>query len=209
MSANSRAVKLLKIAEYENLALKTSIHSLNYNMQLIVRLKNPQTLEEAMSFAMEKENFICYKNRNNSEFKTAVHSQPKQNNSQVHYTTNASRYQPSPLPRNTVQYPFNRSNFNTMPANNRYNAGYNNFQNVRPQTFNQNLQHFPNNVSNPFQRPMSNVSRNNAQFRSNFNNNFRPSFGNSSVFRRPNVSNVSRLPKPEPMDTSSGNTFIY
>lgn len=52
----------IKILHYDNFALKTFIHGLPYNLQLVVRLKNPTSLEQAMSFVTEEENFINFYN---------------------------------------------------------------------------------------------------------------------------------------------------
>lgn len=50
-----RQIKLMKINHYDSFALKTYINNLPYNIQLVVRLKNPQSLEQAMSFVQEED----------------------------------------------------------------------------------------------------------------------------------------------------------
>jgi hypothetical protein len=63
MSNDNNEIKAFKIQQYDDLCLKTFINGLNYHMQLVVRLKNPDSLEQAMGFALEEENFLTYQNR--------------------------------------------------------------------------------------------------------------------------------------------------
>lgn len=189
-------IKRLRIEQYEDLALKTFINGLNYHMQLVVRLRNPQNLEEAMSLSQEEENFIQYRNRsiphNNNEksqapqtFQPAKFYKPPQQN----FYTNQN-YRPQHYPMNRPQnYPMNRPQFNNQPFNftQRNNpSGHHQF--FRSPNFQQNnnfsSRQFPNYTQRPF----------------NYNQTFGQRFGNGSQ--------NSRLPKPEPMDTSSGNTII-
>lgn len=179
VSNDTRAIKLLKIEEYGKLVMKTFITGLNYHMQLIVRLKNPDSLEQAMSFALEEENFLHFKNNspNLSHKQTpTVNNTNSQLNANkfkrpVHYSANA--YRPQNIPNSN----------NYMSRN--YNPNfYNNFNPQRNPNFNQ------FNAQNPNQfRPF----QNNPQ---NFNNNFRSPQLNSSITRR----------TVEPMDTTSINT---
>lgn len=69
-SSDNRAVKLMKIDHYNDFALKTFINNLPYNTQLVVRLKNPESLEQAISFVQEEDNFQQFKfrNTNNTQF---------------------------------------------------------------------------------------------------------------------------------------------
>ncbi|CAH1988111.1 unnamed protein product [Acanthoscelides obtectus] len=52
--------KLIKIRHYDDFALKTFISGLPYQMQLVIRLRNPDSLEQALSFCTEEENFIYF-----------------------------------------------------------------------------------------------------------------------------------------------------
>ena len=54
------ATKLIKIKHYDEFALKTFLNGLPYNLQLVTRLKNPNSLEHAMASVREEENFIHY-----------------------------------------------------------------------------------------------------------------------------------------------------
>ena len=94
MSNDARNIKLIKITEYNNLILKTFINGLSYHMQLVVRLKNPDSLEQAMAFSLEEENFLYFKNRSNLTTKTSVNNnlQNMPNNKNMpnsHYAANA------------------------------------------------------------------------------------------------------------------------
>lgn len=52
-----RATKIIYLKQYDNLALKTFIRGLTGHLQSIVRLRNPDTLELAMTYVTEEENF--------------------------------------------------------------------------------------------------------------------------------------------------------
>lgn len=184
-----REIKLLKINEYGNLVTKTFINGLNYHMQLIVRLKNPQSLEEAITHAIEEENFIYFKNRQNSTHKinTNTHNTLNQHNKPNNFRppNNTTLYCP-PQPQGL--FPTFQQNTNirpTMPQypipprNNLQFTGFGQFKNnsnPSRQTRIFNNQNFQN-------RPMTN------QFRSN------------------NPQNNRQFDKVEPMDVSSGNTI--
>uniref|UniRef100_A0AAR5P3Z2 Uncharacterized protein n=1 Tax=Dendroctonus ponderosae TaxID=77166 RepID=A0AAR5P3Z2_DENPD len=201
-SNDIRELKLLKIAEYGNLAMKTFISGLNYHMQLVVRLKNPNSLEEAISLAQEEENYINYKNRNNvsnhkittqpinplHKFQYPINTTPMhrpffsthQNSNPLPYANHFSR---TPFPNRNIPFtPRNSPFINFNPSRPNSYQFRNNQQMIRPNFFNK-----P--PSNQFrQNPSSNQFRQNQpsyQFRRNPNNQF-----------------------PEPMDTSSGNTII-
>ncbi|KAH1020763.1 hypothetical protein HUJ04_010372, partial [Dendroctonus ponderosae] len=192
-SNDIRELKLLKISEYGNLAMKTFISGLNYHMQLVVRLKNPNSLEEAIALAQEEENYINYKNRNNA---TINKSQPTNTTHKFQYPISSSPMH-RPFYSNPMHRPFYSkfqhtnplpyaSNFPRIPFQNR-NTPFANLNQSRPNSY-----QFRNNHQmirpNTFNRPPSN------QFRQN------PA---SNQFRR----NPNYQPA-EPMDTSSGNTII-
>lgn len=200
MSDDPREIKILKIREYDNLVLKTFINGLNYNTQLIVRLKNPINIEEAMSYALEEENFLYYKNR------------------QPHYTANVSRNNSNNFNRNNNNN-FSRHN-NNFSRNNNLN---NNFQNrqMHNSNFNRNnFNRFSNQNFNNFNHNNNNTNRNNftgfGQFRSNSGNVYNVNNRQNSANRRFtnfnnnnfNNNNFNRNNRVEPMDISSGNTIL-
>ena len=53
----SEATKLLYSNQYDNLALKTFIRGLSGHLQTVIRLRNPNSLEQAMCYVTEEENF--------------------------------------------------------------------------------------------------------------------------------------------------------
>lgn len=161
-SNDDRHVKLIKIENYNSLALKTFISNLPYHMQLVVRLQNPDSLEQAISFVVEEQNFNQYKNRTSNI--------PNNSNMTNKPINNGQR------PPITYQRPYN---FQTPSTSHQYSP----MQKYNNQPFNQNR--------NPF------------NYNSNYNNTFKPQPVN--VFKP--QSQVSRfLPKPTPMDISSGNS---
>lgn len=203
-SNESRDVKLLKINEYGKLTMKTFINGLDYHMQLVIRLKNPETLEEAMSYATEEENFIYFRNRHNINNKISPnsgsilptnqnknnfqHTQPTyrpilhKDSSVMHtyhppiYRPTYNSFQQNPVPQFNSNMP--RNNYQT--GNNLMFKGYGQFKpgSNRTRIFNPNL------VS-------PNTPNRSNQFRQTFNNNQNQNFNRS-----------------EPMDTSSGNTIL-
>lgn len=62
----SEAEKLLKIENYNELALKTFIRGLSGPIQNNVRLRDPNSLEKAMSLVIEEENFLYSQSVSNS-----------------------------------------------------------------------------------------------------------------------------------------------
>lgn len=193
---DANEVKLLKIQQYEDITLKTFINGLNYHMQLVVRLKNPQTLEQAISFALEEENFILYKTRAPSNNKTVINT--LKTNQRPHQSQTTIRHQP---PRNFMpqtpyfrQTPmFSQPTFSPQPT---YFRQPNTFSQPFPQPFGQ----------NQFVRPQNNAFQQKPAFTQI------PQFPQSQTFKQ-NIpfgnktsSKMSKLPKPEPMDTSSSNS---
>lgn len=200
MTNDPVATKLLKITEYESLILKTFIHGLNYHMQLVVRLKSPKTLEEAMTLTSEEENFLYYKNRNSTlNNKTSLNSNANNANKSrfqtPHQGPHSSNMHPRNMhaPRNLNYNSYQRPPFQQSTVN-YYKPGYDNQQSSN--VFRQ---------QSPIQRPYFGNQ-----------NHVNPNFGQRSFFRPfPNNQNqrvlpsaISRFTKPEPMDTSSGNTVI-
>lgn len=72
---------LVQTKHYDSFALKTYINGLPYNLQLVVRLRNPTSLEQAMSFVTEEENFKNFSNPQNFTFNAnrQQNSKPVQN----------------------------------------------------------------------------------------------------------------------------------
>ena len=190
MSDDERNIKLIKITEYSNLILKTFINGLNYHMQLVVRLKNPNSLEQAMAFTLEEENFLYYKNRSNLNIKTSANNnlQNIPNNKNMpnsHYAANA---RPPHLRQNyTPQFYSNFTPHMPIPINQNFNN-----QN-RFLGFGQWSKPTPPNLNNNY----------NFGQRTQFNP--RPQFNQNNI-QRP-FSTMSRQ-KPEPMEVSSGNTIL-
>lgn len=214
LSATNEAenVKVIKIQHYDNFALKAFINGLPYNMQLVVRLKEPDSLERAMSFVREEENFIYFKNQTQN-----FANSPIQNKNIRPNTNFKNTYIPNTSP---TYRPINTPTPNIFP---------------RQQYFNPNQTIAFGQFQNNFRPPFGN---NNNNFRPTFgnNNNFRPTFGNNNFrpasgqfqqnFRpqmqnfnqqnfRPFLNNSQRTTqsrfgnnRPEPMDISSGNTVI-
>lgn len=52
--------KIMKIAHCDDFALKTYLAGLPYDLQLVVSLKDPDNLEEALAHTSEKENFLQF-----------------------------------------------------------------------------------------------------------------------------------------------------
>ena len=186
----ARDTKLLKINEYGNLAMKTYINGLNYHMQLVVRLKNPQSLEQAISHAQEEENFLYYKNRNNFMNRMPLNS--NQNNNKQKPTQNLPQYSyRSPLSLNysrpnynATTYFYTPRNTNPMPF-----AGFGQFKPNFP-GFGQFRPNAP--IFGQYKPPSQQYSFN------------RPAFNQTQS----NNSGINRTQKVEPMEVCSGNTII-
>jgi len=116
-SNEAREIKLLKIAEYGNLVTKTFINGLNYHMQLVVRLKKTQSLEEAISHAIEEGKFLYFKNRQNtsSKIQTNASSQNAVTPQNKHFRPTQHNYTTQPTQRNFVSFQQNVSYTPMMP----------------------------------------------------------------------------------------------
>lgn len=60
------AEKTVRIKTYDDLALQTFIRNIPGNIQMMIRVKNPQTIEQALSMVIEEENFLYSQNKSNS-----------------------------------------------------------------------------------------------------------------------------------------------
>lgn len=185
--------KMLKIKNYDELALKTFIRGLTGRVQDMVRLRNPDTIELAMSYVLEEENFMLNQ-RQTAQYKN--------------------------LPQNPMQRPSfpPRPNFQNIPPNN-----FQNFSNQPRPNFPQNFAQAPNfsQQRNQFVPPQFNTppqfapQYNRPQFPSQpINIQSRPIpnqkyFTNREVFGSPNVFKpTGQVPRnqPTPMSTSTRNT---
>ena len=162
--------KLIKIKHYDDFALKTFINGLTYNMQLVVRLRQPDSLERALAYVKEEENFVYFKTgQNNNLLNSTYKPQPRINS---HYQspvtlnkfpqTNTQTARPMPPPnQNTRPFmfrqPYHGFGFQNNPMNTaRY---YQHPQPPRP---------MPWQVNNRFptqQHPYFNIQRNSAIIR--------------------------------------------
>lgn len=197
--------KIIKMNTYNDLALKTFIRGLTGQLQNNIRLRNPNSLEQAMSFVIEEENFLY------STFKT--------NSLNSHNYAPNRRMTPS-----SNSKPFNNFQKSNFSNNNQFRTNY--FQQQRP-SFNTNFNFNRQNTQFP------NTSHQNAspQQQYNFNRpnntNFKPTnfpFQKDPYFlQRPSEIRRREEPfwkqnkyrnqqyqnqYPQPMDTSSGNSYL-
>jgi len=211
--------RILRIRNYEELALKTFIRGLSGQLQNNIRLRDPNSLEKAMALVIEEENFLYAQNRSNSingqsTFKPLTRMTPlnqnfNQNHNQRPTTNNFSNNQ-TQLPRLMSNFnPFRNTNNNNYmrPPNFQYQnqqpqfrPNYQNQQpQFRPNYQNQQPQFRPNFQMNNNNKPPLFAQRSQSQF-NQFNNNNQRQFSNNHNFSRNNPRS------DEPMDTSSGNT---
>lgn len=212
------ADRLIRVQNYEELALKTFIRNLTGQLQNNVRLRNPRNLEEGMSLVIEEENFLYSQNRNNTintqKFnpnQRITPINPKMNvqkpiNYQNNHSSNFTQFNP-PKPifnNNFSRPPF--PNFQPRPF-----GGQPPFQ-FRPNYFpTQKHPYFMqrNQPINNQYRPNTNQFNNQNRFNnSSFNNQYRPNTNqpnNQNRFGANNLPN-QRTRQDEPMDTSSGLT---
>lgn len=181
--------KAIKIENYNKLALRTFIRGLPHFIQNNVRLRDPDTLEKAMSLVIEEENFLYSQNRSNNL------------NSQNNYKPIQKN-----LPTNFRQPQTGRFQYN---PNSPQKQHVSNFPQTAPQFSNvHQLQSFPR-----FQNtPQSNYYRGPMQGKpmwqpnTNFPTQKHPYFQQKQYQAsqiRPQNTNQNRTYKPEPMDTSS------
>lgn len=115
-----RQTKLMKIQHYDSFALKTYINNLPYNIQLVIRLKEPISLEQAMSFVQEEENFQQFKFRSN--FNVNANKPPQKQNlvNQSPMTNPSTSFQTYPRNPNynNAPQPFYQPNFSNNNSQN-------------------------------------------------------------------------------------------
>lgn len=203
--------KLIHLKNYDDITLKTFIRGLNGQLQNNVRLRDPKTLESAMNLVIEEENFLyASQNRHTlntqTQFKVPNKYTPTNSQNHSYHTNNPYSNKPKHNFNNHQNTQFTaRNQFNTQPR-------------WQPQ---QNLRHHQQPHFNTFRPQMNNTTPNSQR-------NFIPNPNNSQIYRnqyfqntpgqinsrfnRPNpqFSRMSRNTyKPEPMDTSSGNTKMF
>lgn len=181
LTAETRAIKT---QHYDGLALRTFIRGLTGQLQNNIRFRRPASLEQAMAFVVEEENFYHSLNVSNSlnqhqSYKTLPRMQP------INYQ--------KPKPQNT---PFQRPII-PNPAQFYYPKPM-----FTPQNFfqPQNYSRQPN-----FIKPFNNYVPKPLNWKPN--NNF-PTQKHPSFMQRPNLQNrpqasSNRTYKPEPMETST------
>lgn len=161
-STMTQAEKLIYIKNYNDLALKTYIRGLPPFLQNNIRLRNPDSLEKAMSLVIEEQNFLYSQNQNFSSNKENKPLEKQKLNLRppfpyaqnylrpVHVPQSRPNFNPTftqPSPYGIVRpYANPRFNFNNSnPANKRTSSG--NFR------FNNNPQRFRPQFHNPFPKP--------------------------------------------------------
>lgn len=194
--------KRIKTAHYNDFALKTFINGLPYNMQLVVRLREPDSLEKALAYVKEEENFIYFKTGQNSNLHGSPYkSQPRINqNFQRPMTNNFRPHQNQvPLPNNFANYTRFTPNI-TRP-------------NFMPRM--QISQNFPNQFQQfrNTNQPVQTDSRPNWQSFNRLPAKQHPYFANqrnSAILRNQSFANknIQKQNTPEAMDTSSSNSRI-
>lgn len=190
--------KLIRLTSYDDLALKTFIKGLPLNLQTIIRLRNPDSLEKAMSFVIEEENFLYSTNKANS-LNTQSNFRPTQRQIPIRQTNPPNFNQYSP---NLAISQIPRPNFQPLPNFQPRPFMQNNHFPFRPPNQFFNSQFRPNfNGQNAVQQP--NVFQKHPYFLNRQNNMFQ---NQNQNINRPNQSNQNN--KPEPMDTSSSNSRI-
>lgn len=184
--------------------VKTFIRGLQGQLQNNIRLRNPKSLEQAMSFVIEEENFLYSANKsNNLSFQATF------------YPTRITPARSNNFQTN-MQRPNNPTNFNHFkPFNNQYQNNFNkpnqfhiNFK--KPHQFQHSNSYGFRPTNFPFQKhpyfnqKPSEIRRNEQRFtQPNFNNQFRSNNQNSNF-----QNNQSNNNYPQPMDTSSGNKSL-
>lgn len=179
-----KQIRDLQIDNYNNIAKTTFITKLPINVQTIVRIKNPESLEDALNYVLEEEEF-----QNFAKLQAS--------------TSGISQLTPKPTLQNTA---FHRNTHNPN-FNRNFNFTQNSHQDLYPTQRNFTQPQFTNNFStyphNQFPSQPINVQP--RQVRQNFPTN-RQTFGPSvrqNVWK-PNPNTT--LPKPTPMSGISHTT---
>lgn len=179
-----KETKLIYLKQYDQVALKTFIRGLSGHLQSIVRLRNPASLEIAMHFVTEEENFRYTQNL--PQLLTKPNNTMRQ---QTNIIRNQDQFVYKPRPMSQMNRP--TPNFNSNYTSFNHN---NNFQ--RPNTFQYNSQpRFPSRPINIQPRPVKHHFPTNAQV-----------FGPPRDVFKPTGQRPTNI--PEPMSTTSRNPTI-
>lgn len=194
---------VIRVKNYEELALKTFIRGLVGQLQNNIRLRDPRNLEAAMSLVIEEENFLYSQNRSNTintqKFQPNQRMIPANSNGTIqkpinyqnNYSSNFAHFNsPRPMFNNNSPKPVPNNNFARPP-----------FPNFQPRPF---MPPFRPNNNFPTQKHPYFLQRNQPI---NNQNRFNPNpFNNSqNRFINNNLPNQQRR-QEEPMDTSTGLT---
>lgn len=218
-------MKLIYLNQYDKLALNTFIRNLRGEIKTIIRLRNPSTIEQAISLVIEEENFNynatqLQKNSNQTTNKLPVH---KPNNPNTNFYRNYNKSYPSPMTYQISPY------FNQQQTRPNFNLPNRNFQtpstfpsqpiNVQPRQITHNYptnrQVFgppqnvfkpqPSRVINDKPEPMSIQSRVPSSFDRNPNNklfsNFNPPFNKQIQGQSRELNNVNEFQEPYYFDS--------
>lgn len=218
LSNTTAEEKKFHISNYNNLALKTFIRGLPNSVQTNVRLRKPDSLEIAMSYVIEEENFMYSTNQLNtlntsSTFRPAQRITPaKPHLNHTHNITNP-RFTPLNYSQNK---PIFNNNTNTRFTQNNLNPSYNQHRMFNPP---RNIPSFPThqpqitrpnppyNTQSNFRQTPNQYPQRPQQFPPRQNPVNYPQ--NRSYFQNhPHTQNNPRNFIPEPMDTSSGTSRI-
>ncbi|CAH2001487.1 unnamed protein product [Acanthoscelides obtectus] len=192
ISDSTPEVKVAMMKQYDGICLRAFVRGLSGPLQTVIRLKNPSSLEEAMAYIIEEENFQYTQNI----FKFPNHSKTPGSNTQNSYSK--------------PQTKFGHSNNNYRNQAPNQNFHYQKFQAPHQSNFQQSYrppQTFPadRNRNNFPSQPINIQSR---------NNNFQKRYPtNQEVFGPPRNTNVFKprgtVPhnSPQPMSVSTTNTY--
>lgn len=144
------AQRTFRMENYDELALKTYLRGLTGRIQDMVRLRDPDSLELAMSYVLEEENFLL----NQRQF-LGMSSSNNHNNNHHSNRMSLPKTQPTQSYNNSRNPNSNSFSFNNKPFQPFYNMNQQpNFQynQYRPPTFAQPRQNFPPPNQFPFQQ---------------------------------------------------------
>nr|CAH7724850.1 unnamed protein product [Callosobruchus chinensis] len=114
------AERTFQIKNYDELCLKTFIRGLTGRVQDMVRLRNPDSLELAISYVLEEENFMLHQ-RQSGQSQNSSFTQNLQNRSQpqlpVQFSNNFNQPKIASFPRYPNISPQTRNTFPSQPIN--------------------------------------------------------------------------------------------
>lgn len=172
-----QATKVVYLRQYDQVALKTFIRGLSGNMQSIVRLRNPDSLEMAMNFVTEEENFRYTQNLPQALTRHNTQKAPQANN--------VSRLQNHRFNKPLIPQTYAPA----YPMQSHYNPNYTPFQRFNAPSSRTHTT-FPNQPINIQSRPIQHKFPTNAQV-----------FGPPKNVFKPTGQKPTNI--PEPMSTTS------